>query len=78
MFIKKIGKNYAINSECIDSIYTRKDETDEGTKYALVAEIYLAEIEGCEPHYHAERLGYYDTQEAADKAFNDLLEQLNG
>jgi len=77
MFIRKIETPEAINSKEIERLYVRKDETDEGVKYAVVAEIYLKPTEGSEAHYHAERLSSFDTLEAAQEEFDDLIDILN-
>jgi len=77
MFIRKIESTDAINSNQIERLYVRKDETDEGVKYAVVAEICLKATEGSEAHYHSERLSSFDTLEAAQEEFDDLIDILN-
>ncbi len=76
MFIKRIGKNEAVNSKYVDRIYTRKDETDDGIKYVVVAEVIMEMYDTVtrDPL----RIAEYDTPEEAEKAFIGLLEQLNG
>lgn len=75
MFIKRIGKSEAINEKYVDRIYTRKDETDEGIKYVVVAEVVILELDTVT--HDALRIAEYDTPEEAEKAFNDLLKSLN-
>jgi hypothetical protein len=72
MFVKRIDKNEAINLDYVNRIYVRKDETDDGINYAIVAEMWL---EGENGSYEAIRLGSFETQEVADKAFIDLLKR---
>jgi hypothetical protein len=82
MFIPKRDERHAININDVHSIYTRKDVIEEDgkevEKYAVVAEVYLKATEGSEAHYHAERIGTFDTYGEAVRAYEKLLGWLNG
>jgi hypothetical protein len=70
MFVKRIDKNEAINLDYVNRIYVRKDETDDGINYAIVAEMWL---EGENGSYEAIRLGSYDAKEEAEAEFVNLM-----
>ena len=70
MFVKRIDKNEAINFDYVNRIYVRKDETDDGVKYAIVAEMWL---EGENGSYEAIRLGSFETREEAETEFANLM-----
>ena len=74
MFIKILGKTTAINFRFVNRFYVRKDETDDGITYVIVAEMYL---EGDNGAYEALRIASFETREKANDEFFKLLERLN-
>jgi hypothetical protein len=70
MFVKRLGRHEAINFDYVNRIYVRKDETDDGVKYAIVAEMWL---EGENGSYEAIRLGSFETREEAETEFENLM-----
>jgi len=70
MFVKRLDRHEAINLDYVNRIYVRKDEIDDGIKYAIVAEMWL---EGEDGSYEAIRLGSFDTREEAEAQFENLM-----